>query len=115
MQPASVRALAAAGALLAMAAGTGFANDPAPVAWSGITEIAAGGADKGPWRQNDSHDDNVDDATVALASAGGIEVARVDQNQQFLAAPAGARQSGSGRGRQRQPAGTAGEEARGER
>lgn len=81
MQPTSSRALAAAGVLLAMAAVTGFANDPAPVTWSAVTELAAGRADKGPWRQNDSRYDYVDDATVALDAAGGIKAAWVDQKQ----------------------------------
>jgi hypothetical protein len=76
----SFRALAAA-ALLALAAMTGFARDPSPVAWAGITEIAEGRGDKGPWRQNDSRYDYVDDATVTVDSAGGIKVAWVDQEK----------------------------------
>jgi hypothetical protein len=77
----SFRALAAAGALLALAAMPGFARDPLPIEWAGVTEVAAGRGDKGPWRQNDSRYDYVDDATVAIDSDGGIKVAWVDQKK----------------------------------
>lgn len=75
------RALAAAGALLAMTAPTGFASESSPVQWTGITPLAEGRGDKGPWRQNDSRYDYVDDATVAVDAAGGIKVAWVDQGK----------------------------------
>jgi hypothetical protein len=81
MQLKTFRALAAAGAPLALAAMTGFAGAPSPVEWTGITEIAEGPGDKGAWRQNDSRYDYVDDATVAIDAAGGIKVAWVDQKK----------------------------------
>jgi len=47
--------------------------------WEAPLEIAAGRADKGPWRQNDSRYDYVDDATVAFVPGGGHLVAWADQ------------------------------------
>ncbi|MFC5478640.1 sialidase family protein [Massilia suwonensis] len=38
--------------------------------WHDTVEIAAGRGEKGPWRQNASHYDYVDDATVAFAPGG---------------------------------------------
>jgi hypothetical protein len=73
------RALAAA--LLALAATPGAARAPSPVEWTGITEIAEGRGDKGPWRQNDSRYDYVDDATVAIDTSGAVKVAWVDQKK----------------------------------
>jgi hypothetical protein len=42
-------------------------------------EIAAGPAERGPWRQNESQYDYVDDPTVAITAAGDVFVAWVDQ------------------------------------
>jgi hypothetical protein len=50
-----------------------------PLAWRGSVEIAAGGGERGPWRQNESRYDYVDDGTVAMDERGGIAVAWVDQ------------------------------------
>ncbi|HEX2062065.1 MAG TPA: sialidase family protein, partial [Thermoanaerobaculia bacterium] len=47
--------------------------------WSGSTDIAAGRAEVGPWRMNESRYDYVDDPTVAIDDRGGIAVAWVDQ------------------------------------
>ena len=47
--------------------------------WEAPVEIAAGRGEKGPWRQNESRYDYVDDATVAFAPGGGHYVAWVDQ------------------------------------
>jgi hypothetical protein len=47
--------------------------------WDPIIELANGRGDKGPWRQNDSRYDYVDDATVAIAANGDFDVAWVDQ------------------------------------
>lgn len=52
---------------------------PPPVAWKGTSGIAAGRAEQGPWRQNDSRYDYVDDPTVTFSSDGSIAVAWVDQ------------------------------------
>lgn len=46
--------------------------------WQGGTEIAAGGGTRGPWRQNDSHYDYVDDPALALHEGEPV-VAWVDQ------------------------------------
>ena len=50
-----------------------------PLAWLGVTEIATGGGERGPWQQNDSRYDFVDDPTVAIDERGDILVAWVDQ------------------------------------
>ena len=52
-----------------------------PVAWQESVPIAKGAGEKGPWRQNDSRYDYVDDATVALADDGRALVAWVDQRR----------------------------------
>lgn len=57
---------------------------PPPVAWQGTTEIAVGRAEQGPWRQNESRYDYVDDATVAIDGTGGIAVAWVDQKHKAV-------------------------------
>lgn len=48
-------------------------------AWQAPLEIAAGRGDKGPWRQNASRYDYVDDATVASVPGGGHLVAWAEQ------------------------------------
>lgn len=50
-----------------------------PVVWQGSTEIAAGRGEKGPWRQNDSRYDYVDDPAVAMDDRGRLAVAWVEQ------------------------------------
>jgi hypothetical protein len=49
------------------------------VTWSAPIEIARGGGMKGPWQQNQSQFDYVDDGSVALAGDGAAAVAWVDQ------------------------------------
>jgi hypothetical protein len=49
--------------------------------WQGVTEIAAGGGERGPWRQNQSRYDFVDDPAVAIDAEGGIAIAWVDQKR----------------------------------
>ena len=49
------------------------------VRWQGSTDIATGRGEKGPWRQNDSRYDYVDDPTVAMDERGRLAVAWVDQ------------------------------------
>jgi len=51
----------------------------AVAAWQPTLEISAAGARKGPWRQNASRYDYVDDATLAFAPGGGQFVAWADQ------------------------------------
>lgn len=57
---------------------------PPPVAWRSATEIVAGRGEQGPWRQNESRYDYVDDATVAIDRTGGIAVAWVDQKRKAV-------------------------------
>jgi hypothetical protein len=51
----------------------------ADIRWQGVIEIAAGRGEKGPWRQNESRYDYVDDPTVAMHASGDIAVAWVEQ------------------------------------
>ena len=51
----------------------------AALVWHGSTEIAAGPAVRGPWQQNESRYDFVDDPTVALDARGDLLIAWVDQ------------------------------------
>lgn len=53
----------------------------APVSWLPVLEVATGGGTKGPWRQNDSRYDYVDDGTVAFMPGGALAVAWVDQRR----------------------------------
>ena len=50
-----------------------------PIVWQGVTEIAAGRGEKGPWRQNDSRYDYVDDPAVAMDGNGRLAIAWVEQ------------------------------------
>ncbi len=65
-------------ALLALAA-TALAAGPAPPTWQQPVEIATGRGERGPWQQNDSRYDFVDDPSLALANDGQAVVAWVDQ------------------------------------
>ena len=51
------------------------------IAWCAPVQVAAGRAERGPWRQNDSRYDYVDDPTVALDAKGVAYVAWVDQRR----------------------------------
>jgi hypothetical protein len=62
-------------ALLACSSG---ATVSSPIRWQAPREIASGGGERGPWRQNDSRFDHVDDPSVAFEPAGGVVVAWVD-------------------------------------
>lgn len=57
------------------------ASGPQAPAWRPPVEIASGGGTKGPWRQNDSHYDYVDDGTAIFLPGGGLAVAWVDQRR----------------------------------
>lgn len=50
-----------------------------PLVWHGTTEIADGPGERGPWRQNESRYDFVDDPSVAINDRGEIAVVWVDQ------------------------------------
>lgn len=49
------------------------------LAWQDAIELAAGRGERGPWRQNDSHYDYVDDGTAAFLPGGGLALAWADQ------------------------------------
>jgi hypothetical protein len=51
----------------------------AAIVWHGSTQIAAGRAERGPWQQNESRYDYVDDPVVAIDERGGVAFAWVDQ------------------------------------
>ena len=53
----------------------------AEIRWSAPVEIAAGHGVRGPWQQNDSRYDYVDDPAVALDRHGGTGIAWVDQGK----------------------------------
>lgn len=53
------------------------AREP-PIRWEPLREIASGGGERGPWRQNDSRFDHVDDPSVAFDASGAVVVAWVD-------------------------------------
>ena len=53
----------------------------AGLAFQGGTEIAVGGGTRGPWQQNDSRYDYVDDPAVAIDAEGRVAVAWVDQGR----------------------------------
>lgn len=54
------------------------AESYATITWSKPLEIATGGGEKGPWRQNDSRFDYVDDPSVVLDARGTASVVWVD-------------------------------------
>src|SRR5438067_9425330 len=53
----------------------------APLEWLGVVELARGRGERGPWQQNESRYDFVDDGTVAFDERGTLLVAWVDQSQ----------------------------------
>ncbi|MET0980641.1 MAG: sialidase family protein [Telluria sp.] len=73
-------ALMAAGA---MVPGGRVCASPA-LHWHPNTGIALAPGEKGPWRQNDSRYDYVDDATVAFDGGDGLAVAWVDQKRKDI-------------------------------
>ena len=75
-----------AAALLVLLAASGVAGEanpaergPAGITWGATIELARGGGLRGPWQQNESRYDYVDDPTVAIAESGATAVAWVDQ------------------------------------
>lgn len=50
-----------------------------PLSWQGSLEIASGRGERGPWQQNDSRYDYVDDPAVAIDDQGEISVVWVEQ------------------------------------
>ncbi len=66
-------------ALLLAAFAAPSAQAAEPLSWRGSDEIAAGGAERGPWRMNESRWDYVDDPSVAIDERGEMAVVWVDQ------------------------------------
>lgn len=66
-------------ALLLAAFAAATAQPAEPLSWRGSTEIAAGRAERGPWRMNESRFDYVDDPSVAIDDRGEAAVVWVDQ------------------------------------
>ena len=54
-------------------------RDEIAIPWEKPVELATGGGEKGPWQQNESRFDYVDDPTVAIAADGAVMIAWVDQ------------------------------------
>lgn len=64
-------------ALAAFAAASAQAAEP--LSWHGSNDVAAGRAERGPWRMNESRFDYVDDPSVAIDERGEAAVVWVDQ------------------------------------
>lgn len=71
---------------------------PAPIAWDAPIVIATGAGERGPWRQNDSHYDHVDDPAVVIDADGAAIVAWVDQRARGVLVARFARDGTSQRG-----------------
>jgi hypothetical protein len=65
--------------LLVLLAATCGSAPVASIRWNRPVEIATGGGERGPWQQNDSRYDFVDDPSVALEQDGDAVVVWVDQ------------------------------------
>jgi hypothetical protein len=52
-----------------------------PLVWHGKFDIASGRGEKGPWQQNNSRYNYVDDATVTIDQQGNVDMAWVDQGR----------------------------------
>lgn len=80
-----MRTVLRGGALVLLTPGLAAVSSCAPpdeqpaITWARSVEIATGGGQRGPWRQNESEYDYVDDPTVALDARGAAAVAWVDQ------------------------------------
>src|SRR5262249_17539547 len=67
--------------LVLAAAGCGANHNSDAIAWSRPGAIAQGGGMRGPWQQNESQYDYVDDPTVAITPSGDTAVAWVDHRE----------------------------------
>lgn len=65
--------------MLGCAAAVAAVNPAPPLAWEPSIEVASGRAERGPWRQNQSRFDYVDDPSVAVDAQGSVAIAWVDQ------------------------------------
>ena len=66
---------------LALAALLSVQAYAAQMTWLGTTEMSSGRGERGPWQQNDSRYDYVDDPAVAIDDAGEISIAWVEQGR----------------------------------
>lgn len=64
---------------LALACACAWAGATEGLAWRSPIEVAQGHGERGPWRQNESRYDYVDDPAVAIDAQGGIAVTYVDE------------------------------------
>jgi hypothetical protein len=86
----SAHAVRTVAALLALAASSAPLSHAAPfgrnavITWGEIVDVASGGGQRGPWQQNESRYDYVDDPTVALGVDGAAAVAWVDQGRKDI-------------------------------
>lgn len=54
------------------------------ITWQAALEVAAGNGEKGPWRQNDSRYDYVDDPAIAINDEGNVVIAWADQKRKDI-------------------------------
>lgn len=78
MRVAAVTWLGLAGLLVS------FSATAAEIDWRAPVEIARGAGERGPWQQNESRYDFVDDPTVAWSPTGELAVAWVDQRRKAV-------------------------------
>ena len=69
--------------MLAFSAHLAIATPPAAIRWDAPVELASGRGERGPWQQNDSRYDFVDDPAV-VHSGDGLVVAWVDQKRKAV-------------------------------
>lgn len=79
--PTTIRTILLAPLLAAALAALAALAAAPSVDWERPADIATGGGEKGPWRQNASRYNYVDDATVAFGADGALHVAWVDQKR----------------------------------
>jgi hypothetical protein len=84
MTASRIRLLPGIGIAMLLVALLAMAGPAAPLAWLGSTEIATGRGEQGPWQQNESRYDYVDDPSVAIDSRGAMAVAWVDQSRKAV-------------------------------
>jgi hypothetical protein len=63
---------------------TALADPASRMVWHRASEIAAGSGERGPWRQNESRYDYVDDPSVAIDAQGQVAVAWADQARKAI-------------------------------
>ena len=69
---------------LLLPAAASAADSPGTIAFQPPVEIAVGGGERGPWQQNESRYDYVDDATIGIDERGMVSTAWVDQGRKDI-------------------------------